>query len=216
MHMKISCVNLRLHVKKINNSISHEVYITMSLSIIRLRCFCLALVAALIFIGGCSSSKSRVGGVLNLDTDLKINFIVDGNINPDDKKRPSPIFVRLYELKSPAIFNKADFIDLYERDKEILGGDHLNKQTLKPLSPGLGRTDTLVLKNGAAYVGLYAEFSQYRGSAYKITFPVTEHNVMKNEITIKISGTEMSVVTKENKVKIRIPTLIQQRMIEIK
>lgn len=169
--------------------------------IARLPLFCFVVFSVVILMSGCSSSKSRVGGVLNLDTDLKLNFIVDGDINPNDKKRPSPIFLRLYELKSPTIFNKADFIDLYERDKEILGGDFINRQTLKPLSPGVGRTDTLVLKNGASYVALYAEFSQYRGSAYKLTFPVTEHNVMKNEITIRISGTQMSVVTKENKSK---------------
>ena len=169
--------------------------------IARLRVICFVLFSLTVLVSGCSSSKSRVGGVLNLDTDLKLNFIVDGDINPNDKKRPSPIFIRLYELKSPTIFNKTDFIDLYERDKEILGGDYINKQTLKPLSPGVGRTDTLVLKNGASYVALYAEFSQYRGSAYKITFPVTENNVMKNEITIKISGTQMSVVTKDNKSK---------------
>ncbi len=173
----------------------------MSSFIVRLRVFCFVLFSLAVLVSGCSSSKSRVGGVLNLDTDLKVNFIVDGDINPNDKKRPSPIFIRLYELKSPTIFNKTDFIDLYERDKEILAGDYINKQTLKPLSPGVGRTDTLVLKNGASYVALYAEFSQYRGSAYKITFPVTENNVMKNEITIKISGTQMSVVTKDNKSK---------------
>ncbi len=162
----------------------------------RLRVIYCVLFAALVLIGGCSSSKNRVGGALNLDTDLKLNFIVDANINPDDKKRPSPVFVRLYELKSPTVFNKADFIDLYERDKEILGEDFVNKQTLKPLSPGTTRTDALVLKNGAGYVALYVEFSQYRGAAYKLTFPITQHNVMKNEITVKISGTDISVVKK--------------------
>lgn len=152
--------------------------------------------AIIALLSGCSSSKSRVGGVLNLDTDLKLNFIVEGNINPDENKRPSPVFVRLYELKSPAAFNKADFIDLYERDKEILGGDLLNKQMLKPLPPSVTRTDNLVLKSGATHVGLYVEFSQYRGSAYKATFPITLNNVVKNEVTIRISGNEISFVKK--------------------
>jgi type VI secretion system protein VasD len=152
---------------------------------------------------GCSSgsSKSKVGGVLNLDTDLKINFIVDSTINPDDKKRPSPVFIRLYELKSPAIFNKADFLDLYERDKEILADDFVSKLSLKALTPAVGRTDTLILKSGASYVALYAEFSQYRGSVYKLSFPVTENNVMKNEVTVKISGTEMALVGNEKQKK---------------
>lgn len=168
----------------------------MSIFATRLSVYGAIFCAMLALLSGCSSSKSRVGGVLNLDTDLKLNFIAEGNINPDENKRPSPVFVRLYELKSSATFNKADFIDLYERDKEVLGGDLLNKQMLKPLSPGVSRTDNLVLKSGATQIGLYVEFSQYRGSSYKATFPITLNNVMKNEVTIKISGNEISFVKK--------------------
>jgi type VI secretion system protein VasD len=131
-----------------------------------------------------------------LDTNLKINFIVDSNINPDENKRPSPVYVRVYELKSPTIFQKADFIDLYERDTTILGADFVNKQVLKPLSPGVNRTDNLVLKNGAINVGLYVEFSQYRGVNYKVNVPVVEHSLTKNEVTVKISGTDISIVKK--------------------
>jgi type VI secretion system protein VasD len=152
---------------------------------------------AIVFLAtGCSSSKSRVGSALDLDTNLKVNFIVDGNINPDENKRPSPVYVRLYELKSPAVFQKSDFIDLYERDTAILGADFVNKQILKPLSPGVNRTDNVVLKNGATTIGLYVEFSQYRGVNYKVNFPIVEHSLTKNEITVKISGTDISIVKK--------------------
>ena len=151
---------------------------------------------AVVTVASCSSSKSRVGSALNLDTNLKINFIVDGNINPDENKRSSPVFVRLYELKSPDVFQKADFIDLYEHDAKVLGADYINKQVLKPLSPGLNRTDDFVLKNSATTIGLYVEFSQYRGANYKISFPIVEHSISKNEVTIRISGTDISIVKK--------------------
>ncbi len=156
---------------------------------------CVGLLSLLI-VTSCSSSKSRVGSALNLDTNLKINFVVDGNINPDENKRSSPVFVRLYELKSPDVFQKADFIDLYERDTKILGADFINKQVLKPLSPGLNRTDDFVLKNSATTIGLYVEFSQYRGANYKLSFPIVEHSISKNEVIIKISGTDISIVKK--------------------
>lgn len=162
-------------------------------SIIRL---CVSLFAGLLLVSACSSSKSRVGSALDLDTNLRVNFIVDGNINPDENKRPSPVYVRLYELKSPTIFQKADFIDLYERDTTILGPDFVNKQVLKPLSPGVNRTDNLKLKSGATNIGLYVEFSQYRGVTYKVVFPVVEHSLTKNEVTVKISGTDISIVKK--------------------
>lgn len=168
----------------------------MSILTARLPVYGAIFCAMIALLSGCSSSKSRVGGVLNLDTDLKLNFVVENDINPDENKRPSPVFVRLYELKSPVAFMKSDFIDLYERDKEVLGGDLLNKQMLRPLPPGVTRTDNLVLKSGATQVGIYVEFSQYRGSSYKATFPVTLNNVVKNEVTIRISGNEISFVKK--------------------
>lgn len=156
--------------------------------------FAIASVAMLMV--ACSSSKSRVGGVLNLDTDLKLTFEVASDINPDDSSRPSPVFVRFYQLKSATAFDKADFIDIYERDKEIFGGDIISKQVLKPLLPGVGRVETFVLEPGAKMIAVYAEFSQYPGSTYKVIFPVTENNVIKNKVTIRLSGRTISLVKK--------------------
>jgi type VI secretion system protein VasD len=44
-------------------------------------------------------------------------------VNPDARKRPSPVVVRVYELKSRTQFDATDFISLFERDKDVLGGD---------------------------------------------------------------------------------------------
>ncbi|MGB3610449.1 MAG: type VI secretion system lipoprotein TssJ [Cellvibrio sp.] len=147
-------------------------------------------------IAACSPSKNRVGGMLNLDTDLKLTFEVDSDINPDENNRPSPVFVRFYQLKSPTAFNKADFIDLYERDEELLGADIVSRQTLKPIAPGEVRTERFVLEKGVNQIALYAEFFQYRGSNYKVIVPVTENNIIRNAVTVKISGTSISIAKK--------------------
>lgn len=162
------------------------------LILIRITFFTLLIFA----VGACSSSKSRVGGVLNLDTDLKLTLKVASDINPDDNNRPSPVFIRFYQLKSTTAFDKADFIDIYEQDKEILGGDIINKQTLKPLVPGETRTERLLLEPGTRAVAIYAEFSQYAGSTYKVTFPVTENNIIRNAETVEISGRTLSLIKK--------------------
>ncbi|WP_078044587.1 type VI secretion system lipoprotein TssJ [Cellvibrio sp. PSBB023] len=156
----------------------------------------IALLGMSVFIAGCSSSKSRVGGVLNLDTDLKLMFETASDINPDENSRPSPVFVRFYQLKSATAFDKADFIDIYERDAEIFGGDIVSKQVLKPLLPDVGRTERFVLEPGTKIIALYAEFSQYPGSTYKVTFPVTENNIIKNKVTVKITDRTIALVKK--------------------
>lgn len=156
----------------------------------------IALLGMSVFMAGCSSSKSRVGGVLNLDTDLKLMFETASDINPDENSRPSPVFVRFYQLKSATAFDKADFIDIYERDAEIFGGDIVSKQVLKPLLPSVGRTERFVLEPGTKIIALYAEFSQYPGSTYKVTFPVTENNIIKNKVTVKITDRTIALVKK--------------------
>lgn len=170
----------------------------MTSQYLTVRCAMRTLLLSMIFltIAGCSSSKSRVGGVLNLDTDLKLTLNVASNINPDDNNRPSPVFIRFYQLKSTTAFNKADFIDIYERDKEVFGGDIISKQTLKPLVPGETRIERLVLEPGTRAIAIYAEFSQYAGSTYKVTFPVTENNVIRNAEILHISGRTLSLATK--------------------
>lgn len=136
----------------------------------------------------CTSVNSKVGGMLNLDTDLLVTFNVDSDINPDEKNRPSPLFVRMYQLKSPKMFNKADFINLYERDKEVLGADLVTKHKLKRFKPGESREELFVLDENTQFIGLYAEFLRYRNATYKLIIPVTAHNVIKNSATITISG----------------------------
>ncbi|SMF29911.1 type VI secretion system protein VasD [Alteromonadaceae bacterium Bs31] len=148
----------------------------------------LAVVASL-FLVACDSMDSKVGSVLNLDTDLKIKIIADNNINPDESGKPSPVFVRMYELKSPQLFDKADFISLYEQDKEVLGKDFISKQELKRIAPGDQRQEQFVLTGETQYVAIYAEFFDYENAKYKVVFPVTINNIFRNSVEVRLSGT---------------------------
>lgn len=147
-------------------------------------------------LSGCSSSKSKVGSMLNLDTDLKLSFNVATDINPDDNNQPSPLFIRFYQLKSAQIFEKTDFIDIFERDQEIFGADIISKQQLKAFAPGESRVERFVLNPGVRYIAIYAEFSQYPESSYKVVFPVTENNVIRNQASIQIAGKTLTLIKK--------------------
>ena len=139
----------------------------------------------------CTTVNSKVGGFLNLDTDLELAFRVDADINPDDSKTPSPLFIRMYELKSTKMFDKANFIDLFERDSEALGADMVAKQKLKRIKPGEGREENFVLNKETKYIGLYAEFLRYKNAAYKVIVPVVQNNVVGTSAVIQLSGNRM-------------------------
>lgn len=144
----------------------------------------------------CTSVNHKVGAALNLDTDLKLELNAASNINPDEKEKPSPVFIRLYELKSTAAFDKADFIDLYESDEEILADALVAKQELKRLTPGTQRVDQLVLNKDTEFVALFAEFYRYKDAKAKVVFPVTASNVVRNSIKIEVVENEIKLLEK--------------------
>lgn len=141
---------------------------------------------------GCSSNKSVVGGYLGLDTDIKIEFVVDADSNPDELGVGSPLFVRMYELKSSKMMQRADFIDLYEQDKKILGADMVGDiRKLKRLAPGENRTEQFVLDEKTQFIAIYAEFLDFKGSKFKLVIPVVTNNVFRNSAVIRITGNQM-------------------------
>jgi len=140
----------------------------------------------------CSTMNTKIGGMLNLDTDLDVTFKADDNINPDENSTPSPLYIRMYELKSDKQFKNADFIDLYEHDKEVLGADMLGKQRLKRLIPGERREKNFVLNPQTHFVGLFAEFQKYKDSTYKVIIPVEPTNVVASSSDVHVSGNTIS------------------------
>ena len=166
----------------------------------------LLILTAAFLICGCTTVNREVGGMLNLDTDLKLEILADSDLNPDEGNNPSPVFVRLYELKSTAAFEGADFIDLYEDDAKVLGDSMVAKQELKRVIPNTLRNETFVLSDETKFVALFAEFYQFENAKAKVVFPVTESNVVRNVIGVKLSENIIKLVdikhrTKSNKRK---------------
>lgn len=152
----------------------------------------LALVAlSSVLLTACQPRNSTVGGYFGLDTDLQIDFIVDADINPDELGKASPLFIRMYELKSSKMMNKADFISIYERDKEVLAADMLAVHKLKRFKPGESRTEHFVLAKDTYYVALYGEFLNFQESKFKVIIPVVANNVITNSVTIQVSANEL-------------------------
>src|SRR5258706_1089055 len=80
--------------------------------------------ALLIFaalLAGCSFFGSKP--VAPKQTVLEMNVTAGPTLNPSVQGRPSPVVVRVFELKNPASFDDADFMSLYEREREGLAAD---------------------------------------------------------------------------------------------
>ncbi len=140
----------------------------------------LVLLATVTLGAGCSTTAK----ILNLDTEVVLNFQVWPKINPDDNGRASPLVVRVYELKDSRQFLAEDFIDLFEESKERLGADLLAEHRLRELTPGLNRTETFELAPEVKYIGLLGEFIQYENAQARVVFAVEPNRTTKKIIWI--------------------------------
>jgi len=145
-----------------------------------------AVIALVLLLLGCSTMNSRVGGVLNLDTDLALTLQAASELNLDERDRSSPLFLRFYQLKSDTLFNKTAFIDLYENDTQALGSEFIAKQELEPLKPGELREEKIVLEKDTQFVAIFGEFYRYKDAKYKVIIPVTKNNIVKNKLNVRI------------------------------
>ena len=80
-------------------------------------------------------------------------------LNPSVNKRPSPLVLRVYELKNATAFNSADFVALYERDKAELAADIVSREEII-LQPG--ETRPIAAKTLAPEVKFIAVMGAFR------------------------------------------------------
>ncbi|HEX2830684.1 MAG TPA: type VI secretion system lipoprotein TssJ [Burkholderiales bacterium] len=120
----------------------------------------------------------------------ELSFVIDPNVNPDATGRPSPVVVRIYELKSLAAFNRADFFSLYEKDREQLGPDLVNRDEL-PLMPGAKPQAITTLKSETRYVGIVAAFRDIERARWRASTPIFVNQTTRMEI--KLDRNEVAI-----------------------
>lgn len=100
-----------------------------------------------------------VAGCASAPKPTKVSGSVEASptINPSTSQRPSPLMLRVYELKSPTAFNAADFMSLYQKDQAELAADLVAREELT-LAPGETRPLSKMLSPDTRYIGVVAAF----------------------------------------------------------
>lgn len=146
------------------------------------RFTCLALLAALLSLSGCAA--------LSPYSDMtKLDLTLNGSdeLNPDLNGRPSPIVLRLIELKHPVAFETADFFSLYQRPKEALSPDMVVLEELE-LRPGEQREMKLSVQPGSRYVGVLAAYRDLPESNWRVVIALQEKQRNSSVLTLNAQG----------------------------
>ena len=155
-----------------------------------LRFLPLALLTALLGLSGCSSLSPYSD-----TTKLDLSLTGSEKLNPDINGRPSPIVLRLIELKHPVSFENADFFSLYQRPKEALSPDLVTLEELE-LRPGESRELKLSVQDGSRYVGVLAAYRDLPESSWRYVIALQPQELNKVELNLDALGIKAVDVAK--------------------
>lgn len=124
-------------------------------------------------LAGCSGPRPAVVAAIVGPKETRLNGAVaaTADVNPDLRRRPSPVLLRLYELKAVAAFNTSDFMSLFQRDQAELGADLLLREEFI-LQPGESRKLDRTLNAQTQFVGVFAAFRDIDRARWRAVEPV--------------------------------------------
>jgi type VI secretion system protein VasD len=127
----------------------------------------MAVLGVVLALAGCASKPPKPPKPTTLAGTIQASAMV----NPSSSKRPSPLLIRVYELKSAATFNAADFMALYQRDQAELGADVLAREEYV-LAPGEAKNFSKTLAPETRFVGVFAAYRDLEHSKWRTVVPV--------------------------------------------
>ncbi|MDH5540967.1 MAG: type VI secretion system lipoprotein TssJ, partial [Rhizobacter sp.] len=116
---------------------------------------------------------------------LSITIAAADNINPDIHRRPSPVMIRLYELKASAPFESADFLSLFERDQATLGADLVAREEFA-FRPGESKLINKPLAADTKFIGVMVAFRELERARWRGLVAVQPHK--DNQISVAMNG----------------------------
>ena len=122
-------------------------------------------------LAGCGSSPpkpTRVEGSIAAATGL----------NPSINERPSPLLLRIYELRSATAFSQADFMALYQSDQATLAADLVVREEVM-LQPGEMRPYNKQLSPETRFIGVVAVYRNVERATWRALVPVPPNKTHK-------------------------------------
>ena len=153
-----------------------------------------AMTAAGLVLSGCLAGAGGAAGSIVSKlmepgpTRLDAKVVAESDLNPDYGGRPSPLVVRIYELKNTVAFENADFFKLYESDVGTLEADLINREEFQ-LKPGDRKEFEQELDPATAYLGVLAAYRDIDNAVWRKTVQLEPNSW--NDVTIHLKASEV-------------------------
>lgn len=128
-------------------------------------------------------------------TPVDIQLAGAATVNPDSRNRPSPVMVRVYELKTPAAFESADFFSLFDKDRETLAAD-MNARDEFVLQPGQTLSLKRLAKPDTRFIAVLAAYRDLERSRWRAVTALDPGKSQVVNITAGARAVEISATPK--------------------
>lgn len=109
-------------------------------------------------------------------------------VNPDVQGRPSPLVIKIYQLKAKDKFELADFFPVFDQPEATLGADMLGVEDVM-MTPGESRPYEGAVDPNTRFIGVVGAYRDINQAQWKSVVPLPEKNILKfwqrNSLTIK-------------------------------
>ena len=108
-----------------------------------------------------------------------VMLAASADANPDATGRPSPVVVRVYQLKAETAFKAAELLSLLDDDETVLGAELAMRDEYVML-PSEQRTFELPHVEDVRFVGVIAAFRNARDAEWRALVPLAAEGLMIN------------------------------------
>ncbi|WP_349972614.1 type VI secretion system lipoprotein TssJ [Pseudomonas caspiana] len=142
----------------------------------------LATLAITLLLVGCTALSPY-----STQTRLELKLAASDQLNPDINARPSPVVLRLLELKNPVLFMTADFFSLYGQPKVVLAPDLVAIEEME-LRPGEQLQFKLHVQEGSRYVGVLAAYRDLPETKWRYVIQLVPGETNRAQLTLDHAG----------------------------
>jgi type VI secretion system protein VasD len=143
----------------------------------------LAAIAAIVVLAGCGGAPKPPP-----PTAVSGSIEAAATLNPSVSRRPSPLLLRVYELKSAAQFGSADFMSLYRSDQTAIGTEFVAREEFT-LQPGQTVPYNKTLAPETRFIGVVGAYRDLERANWRAVAAVQPNKPQK----VKISAGELAV-----------------------
>ena len=126
----------------------------------------------------------------------RLSLAVSADVNPDSQGRPSPIVVRIYQLKDDAAFQGADYFALFDKEQATLAGALVSRQEYE-LRPGEQRMLDYAVAPETLFLGVAAAYRDIRNAQWHAltSAPDTKPNKVArvNKVVVSVERARLSL-----------------------